>query len=255
MPFTELRDGLRMHYELLGDEDNPPVVTVHGWLGTPERDLKPVNDWLAKHFRVYSPTLRGYGESRPPQRDFPVDFYERDAKDVLAFMDAVGLEHAHLVGYSDGGESSLIAAGLDSSRFGRVFFWGAVGYFGKKMESLAKRLLNDPFLKEEPDVMALHGIDDADAFIADWVGAVVGIIEAGGEVSVQYASQIHNPLLLLLGKKDTLNPAEYAQRIVELAPDAVFYHIPDSGHKIHEDQWEIFRGYLADFLEVHATAD
>lgn len=33
---------------------------------------------------------RGYGHSRPPDRDFPGDFFERDAKDAVDLM-KVGL--------------------------------------------------------------------------------------------------------------------------------------------------------------------
>ena len=29
---------------------------------------------------------RGYGKSRPPERDFPLDFYRRDAEDAAGLM-------------------------------------------------------------------------------------------------------------------------------------------------------------------------
>ena len=35
---------------------------------------------------------RGYGESRPPVRDYPLDFYHRDAADGVAIMTALGHE-------------------------------------------------------------------------------------------------------------------------------------------------------------------
>ena len=35
---------------------------------------------------------RGYGNSRPPARDFPPDFYQRDADDGAALMDALGVK-------------------------------------------------------------------------------------------------------------------------------------------------------------------
>lgn len=35
---------------------------------------------------------RGYGQSRPPARDFPDNYFERDADDVLNVMDSLGYD-------------------------------------------------------------------------------------------------------------------------------------------------------------------
>lgn len=248
--YVNISTGVRLHYEHLGQ--GAPVVTVHGWLGTPRRDLGTVNDWLATSYQVYSPTLRGFGQSRPPQRDFPIDFYERDADDILAFMDALGIEKVHLLGYSDGGEAAIIAAGKQPERFQSVIVWGAVGYFGEAMRPAAERLAPATFLENKPDEMAMHGITDAKAFVADWISAVVGLIDRGGDVSVGFAPQITAPLLLMLGDQDTLNPQEYGQRLADMAPNGQLMMVDDSPHEIQKHQFEILKTQIAQFLETNS---
>ncbi|MCB9449824.1 MAG: alpha/beta hydrolase, partial [Anaerolineaceae bacterium] len=87
MPTIDLPTGARLHYEDQGAGD--PVILVHGMLGTPRLHFSRLLDWLTPHFRVVAPTMRGYGESYPKPRDFPVNFYHRDTDDLLAFLDAL----------------------------------------------------------------------------------------------------------------------------------------------------------------------
>lgn len=60
-------------------------------IGSGETDFGPQIEKLNKKlFTVVAWDPRGYGHSRPPDRDFPVDFFERDAKDAVDLM-KVGL--------------------------------------------------------------------------------------------------------------------------------------------------------------------
>ena len=43
----------------------------------------------AEKFNVISLDLRGYGNTRPPSREFSVDFYEKDANDAFNVMQVV----------------------------------------------------------------------------------------------------------------------------------------------------------------------
>ncbi|MBE0691208.1 MAG: alpha/beta hydrolase, partial [Anaerolineae bacterium] len=210
MPFVEIETGACLHYEDVGHGE--PLIALHGMLGTARGHLSQVIDYLSADYRVLGPTLRGYGQSTPKPRDFPVDFYHRDARDVLAFMDALGVEQAHIIGYSDGGETALSAAGLAPERFKSVVSWGAVGYFGPAMRPFAQRLYPATWMTAEEK--ALHGIADADAFALAWVHAVKTMIDAGGDVSLSLAPSIDAPLLLMLGERDLLNPREYGQNYV-----------------------------------------
>lgn len=255
MPFTETTTGARLYYDDLGDPDGEPVLVLHGWLGTARFDMGETMDWLVSlGYRVIGPTRRGYGESEPKPRRYPVDFYDQDARDMLAFMDAIALPHAHLMGYSDGGETALIMAGTQPERFASVTVWGAVGYFGEKMRAAAQNAYPATWMTDEDK--ARNGIRDGDAYVLSWIHAVRQIIDAGGDVSLHLAPAITAPLLLLLGETDTLNPREYGQRLVDEAvqsPDARVLMFP-CGHPVHRDAEGAFRQVVGDLLKRYPVA-
>lgn len=249
MPFAELSTGIRMHYEQIGT--GTPILAIHGWLGTPRTQLNTVIDALSADYQVIAPTLRGYGESRPPQRDFPHDFYYRDADDVLALMDVLKIDKAHIFGYSDGGEVALIAAGKAAARFYSVSTVGSVGYFGPAMRPAAQRSASAAFLSDDPELMALHGITNARAFVADWIEAVVYMIDRGGDVSLSLAPSIRCPVMLMLGDRDTLNPQAFGERLAAALPDGQVVMFSDCGHAIHDEQPAKFQAALKPFLAAN----
>lgn len=55
--------------------------------GSARSDFGPQLQGLdEERFTVVGWDPRGYGQSRPPSRDFPPDFFERDAEDGVALM-------------------------------------------------------------------------------------------------------------------------------------------------------------------------
>jgi valacyclovir hydrolase len=246
MPFADLSTGARLYYDDSGDDNKPALILVHGLLGTAALHFPQVTAWLQERYRVYGVTLRGYGESTPKPRDFPTDFYHRDARDVLAFMDAVGIDKAHILGYSDGGEVALIAAGTAPQRFRSVMTIGAVGYFGPAMRPVVQRMYPGDWITE--DEVNLHGIPDRKAFVLGWINAAKHMIDSGGDVSLSLAPNISAPLLLMLGKEDTLNPQEYGQQFIDRTPRGRLQMF-DCGHPIHDQQWDAFREAVSAFLQ------
>jgi pimeloyl-ACP methyl ester carboxylesterase len=107
---VELSTGISMKYIEAGSPAGEPVILLHG-ITDSSRSFHPTMENLAAlrpDLRLLALDQRGHGETslpkaegcrNAPERCFrPEDF----AADVLAFMDALGIERAHLVGHSMG---------------------------------------------------------------------------------------------------------------------------------------------------------
>jgi len=88
-------NGLKTYYEVHGD--GPPLLLLHGGFGN-ALSMAPMRNILSNHYRVYLPERRGHGHTA----DIGEITYELMAEDTAGFMGAVGIERAHIVGYSDG---------------------------------------------------------------------------------------------------------------------------------------------------------
>ncbi len=229
--------------------DRPPLVLIHGWLGTWE-SLAPEIEWLRGDYRVLAPTRRGYGRSGPKPRDYPRDFYRRDAEDLAAWLDALGISGAHIVGYSDGGEVALLIPILRPDLARSVAVWGAVGHFTPDLRPRVQR--NYPAAWVDEGTRALHGPEHIDAMVLGWVTAVKQIIDSGGDVSFGMADRIACPLLLMLGRDDTLNPVALGREFVDRTPHGRLV-VFDCGHAIHREQPGAFRATLGEFLRTASS--
>jgi pimeloyl-ACP methyl ester carboxylesterase len=99
-----------------------PLLLLHGW---PEFWLtwEPVMARLSDRYRVIAPDLRGFGESDKPQGPFgPADH----AADMLALLDALGVERAGIVGHDVGGAAMQPLARQAPERAAGLFFFDFV---------------------------------------------------------------------------------------------------------------------------------
>ena len=239
MPLIELSTGATLHYEdMQADSIQTPVILIHGLLGTARGHLGHVMDWLdGLDFHVIGLTLRGYGQSLPKPRDFPEKFYHRDADDLLAFMDALHIKKAHLIGYSDSGEVVLITAGQAPERVASAIAIGAVGNFGAELRPIFQRTYPGDWITDAQKQE--HGFTDSASFTRGWVRSMTRMVDAGGDVSLGLAPNISCPLIIMLGKDDTLNPEKYGQHFVKKVTQGRV-EMFDCGHAVHDEQTERF---------------
>ena len=97
--------------------EGPPVVMLHG-LGGTKASFLPTVAALAGEFRVHSIDLPGFGDSVKPLRAaYDPHFF---ARAVCGFMDACGIERAHLIGNSMGGRVAFEVGFRNADRVGRI---------------------------------------------------------------------------------------------------------------------------------------
>jgi 3-oxoadipate enol-lactonase len=98
MPFADL-NGLRTHYEVIGDATLPTLVFSHS-LGVNLSMWEPQLSELAPNFRILRYDTRGHGQSSIPTGPYHVEDLGRD---VLHLLDALDIERASFCGISMGG--------------------------------------------------------------------------------------------------------------------------------------------------------
>ena len=102
-------NGVDLFYRTNGDA-GLPLICMPGAMGTADSDFGPQLRDLADKLQVVSFDPRGYGQSRPPERDFPLDWYQRDADDAAALMAGLGHSKYAVMGWSDGAISAVMLA-------------------------------------------------------------------------------------------------------------------------------------------------
>src|SRR5687767_4157033 len=98
LPAVALPNGIRLPYVEQGDPAGVPMLLLHGFTDS-WRLFEPVLPYLPASIRAFAVTQRGHGDAdRPASGYHPQDF----AADIAAFMDALQLERAIIVGHCMG---------------------------------------------------------------------------------------------------------------------------------------------------------
>lgn len=105
-------DGVEIRYTIQGG--GPPVILLHGFTGNYEAYWARVTETLRPHFQVIGVDARGHGKSGKP--DDPDAYGVQMVKDVANLLDHLGIEKAHVAGYSMGGYVALKMASIYPDR-------------------------------------------------------------------------------------------------------------------------------------------
>jgi pimeloyl-ACP methyl ester carboxylesterase len=116
-PFGALKQvdagPLHVGYAEAGPADGPAVLLLHGWPYDIYSFADATSLLASAGYRVIVPFVRGYGTTRFLSDDTPRNGQQAVlAADVIALMDALGIEKAVLAGFDWGARSADIVAAL-----------------------------------------------------------------------------------------------------------------------------------------------
>lgn len=109
-------NGLAFAYLDYGDSDKPPVILLHA--GGLHKELwDPIARDLCHYYRVLVMDQRGHGDTHKPIDDY---HWQRFGDDLVAFVEALGLDEVLVVGHSSGGTATILATSSRPDLFGRA---------------------------------------------------------------------------------------------------------------------------------------
>jgi pimeloyl-ACP methyl ester carboxylesterase len=235
--------GVRTYYE--DDGSGEPLLLLHGGMVT-------IETWgnqrgpLAERYHVYLPERRGHGRSP----DVPGSTsYELMAADTAAFMQALGIESAHLVGWSDGGNVALELALARPELVRKMVLIGAAANVDGATDDSKEWVnslsvdslpifLTEPYGRLSPDG-AGHLPVVAEKTIAMW--------RTQPTHDMSELAAIAAPTLMLIGDNDGVT-IEHAAQMLRAIPKAQLAVIPGADHGVIFDKPEIVNALILAFL-------
>jgi pimeloyl-ACP methyl ester carboxylesterase len=238
-------DGARIWHAVVGS--GLPVVLLHGGLGHSGNWGHQVPALVRSGYRVVLIDSRGHGRSTRDERPYSYDLM---ASDVLAVMDAVGLDRAAIVGWSDGACTALILAATVPARVAGVFFFGCNMDSSGTKDLEPSPVIDRCFSRHRKDYALLSATPDQfDAFCA-----AVGLMQATQpNYSAAELARIRVPVMVVQSEHDEFIKPEHAAYLAQSIPDAELRILAGVSHFAPLQRPEQFNSEVLAFLRKVLT--
>lgn len=242
---ARLQDGPLIRYAEQGDPTGEPIVMLHGYTDSWYSFSRLLPLLLPGGYHIFAIDQRGHGCSERPLDGYTVDHF---AADVDAFMEAVGVRRATLVGHSMGSMVARRVAERYPDRVSRLVLIGAILGQNEATRELqvAVEQLADPvsatFVRDFQASTVYAPVPDLffEGVVAEslkvparvWQAAIDGVNQFDDRADL---GQITAPTLLLWGEHDAYFSLAEQVRLAAAIRGARLVVYPETGHTPH---WE-----------------
>jgi 2-hydroxymuconate-semialdehyde hydrolase len=260
-----LANGIRTNYHDIGE--GPPVLLIHG-------SGPGVTGWanwrltipaLATRFRVLAPDIVGFGYTeRPDDVQYNMSTW---VDHLLGFMDALGIEQAHIVGNSFGGGLALAMAIRTPCRVKRLVLMGSAGIpfpitdgldrvwgYEPSIESMRgllevfsynRALMTEELARMRYEASIRPGFQEAFSrmFPAPRQRGVDSL--ASPESAIR---ALHHPAMIVHGREDRVIPLASSYKLFELLQHAQLHVFGECGHWTQIEHAARFNHMVGEFF-------
>ncbi|WP_405111638.1 alpha/beta hydrolase [Micromonospora sp. NBC_01405] len=233
-----------LYSEVAGEGD--PVLLLHGGFCSLE-SMRAQSDALVPDHRVFAFERPGHGRSADIDGEYG---YARGVADTLAYLDAVGLESAHVVGYSDGAIIGLLLA-LDHPARVRSLTAISANLDPSAFTDAACPVLDALEREPGPDVEQMHyerlspdGPEHADVVLAK----LFRLWRSEPHIDPAELARIAAPVLVMSGDRDTIPPG-HSLLIAASIPGAQLCIVPGTTHGLVAERAELIGALIRSFVK------
>jgi pimeloyl-ACP methyl ester carboxylesterase len=236
-------NGFKMYTEVYGS--GPALLMIHGNNGNMSAFRENV-PYFAAHYRVILADSRSQGKSVDP--DHPLNF-EMMADDFASLLDAMHIDSAYVIGWSDGGINALLLAIRHPTKVKRLVATGA--NLWSSPEAFAPGLWEGAAKEYDAGLNKTYTTakekNDRKLFLLDWWEPHITLTEL---------HTIQAPSLIMAGDRDLIS-LSHTLLIYQNIPHANLWIVPNSGHATLMEHADEFNRKVDEFfhrrLDEHAS--
>jgi pimeloyl-ACP methyl ester carboxylesterase/tetratricopeptide (TPR) repeat protein len=257
----ELSTGVTMQYAEHGRKSGIPVIFLHGVTDS-WRSFEHVLPLLPPSIRAFALTARGHGDSSKPARGYR---YRDMSEDVRAFMDALKLPAAVVVGHSMGASVAQRLAIDHPSRVAGLVLVGAFATIEHNPEVRAfydsgivtlSDPIDDAFAREFQVSTLARQLPSGqlDTFVREsqklparvWKDVFAGFLD-----SPCFCDELHAlamPALIIWGERDAYTLRPQQEQLLAAIRGSKLLVYEGTGHAVHWEQPQRFADDLVSFV-------
>lgn len=221
-------NDIQLYYETYGS--GTPLILLHGNGGSINAFSNQI-PFFEKYYKVIAVDSRLQGKSGGSPDTISYDLM---ASDFCALLNALHVDSAYVLGWSDGGIDGLIMAMKCPGKVKRLAVSGA-------------NIVPDSTALSNADIMEMKD------FVAHNITAPKKAIALSkmmiDQPNIQYGDlkQIHCPVLVMAGDHDMIKP-EHTLKIFQSIPQASLCIFPDSSHGVCQQHPQLFNETVLRFF-------
>lgn len=261
-------NGINIYYEIRGE--GTPLLLINGWGGNLDSWSDEMVSLLSERHRVITMDNRGTGRTDKPDIPYTMDMMAADSKAVL---DSLGVEKAHVMGFSMGGAItqtfgvnypdsvlSLVICGASAGRENSVSSDPKIqmdlALIANPTPVMTERdvtvkllylLYSKEYVEENLEELVL------DETYSDYPTPSFALMNQSHAISTlnayPYLPELKVPVLVITGNEDVLVPPENSEIIASRIPGSELVMIPGCGHGFLKQKTEESVGHILRFLE------